>query len=171
MNDLLKHSIRFFALFIIQAYILNQLEIGFGIQLMVYPLFIMLLPFDLGLIYLMLLAFGMGIMIDAVSNTYGLHTSSLVFFAYLRPFIMKLFSPRDGYEKVREGNIFEMGSRWFIYVFGGLLAIHHFWFFLLEVFRLDEVLFILRKTILSVPLSYLLCYLLQALFISKPKER
>ena len=171
MNEILKHSIRFVALFIIQAFILNQLEIGWGIQLMVYPLFIMLLPFDLGLIYLMLIAFGMGMLIDAVSNTYGLHTSSLVLFAYLRPVIMKIFSPRDGYEKMREGNIFEMGTRWFVYVFGGLLAIHHFWFFLMEIFRLDELFFVLQKTILSLPLSYALCYLLQALFISKPKER
>ncbi len=171
MNEILKHSIRFVALFIIQAFILNQLEIGWGIQLMVYPLFIMLLPFDMGLIYLMLIAFGMGMLIDAISNTYGLHTSSLVLFAYLRPIIMKIFSPRDGYEKTREGNIFEMGTRWFVYVFGGLLAIHHFWFFLIEIFRLDELLFVLQKTILSLPLSYALCYLLQALFISKPKER
>jgi hypothetical protein len=171
MNEILKHSIRFVALFIIQAFILNQLEIGWGIQLMVYPLFIMLLPFDMGLIYLMLIAFGMGMLIDAISNTYGLHTSSLVLFAYLRPTIMKIFSPRDGYEKMREGNIFEMGTRWFVYVFGGLLAIHHFWFFLMEIFRLDELFFVLQKMILSLPLSYALCYLLQALFISKPKER
>jgi hypothetical protein len=171
MNDIIKHSIRFVAIVIIQAYILNQLEIGFGIQLMVYPLFILLLPFETGLIYLMLIAFGMGILIDAVSNTYGLHTSSLVLFAYLRPVIMKVFSPRDGYEKQREGNIYEMGSRWFLYVFGSLLAIHHFWFFLLEIFRIDDFFFILQKTILSLPLSYLLCYFLQALFVTKPKER
>jgi hypothetical protein len=147
------------------------LEIGFGIQLMVYPLFILLLPFEIGLIYLMLISFGMGILIDAVSNTYGLHTSSLVLFAYLRPVIMKVFSPRDGYEKQREGNIYEMGSRWFLYVFGSLLVIHHFWFFLLEIFRIDDFFFILQKTILSLPLSYLLCYFLQALFVTKPKER
>ncbi len=171
MNDIIKHSIRFVALVIAQAYILNQLEIGFGIQLMVYPLLIFLLPFELGLIYLMLIAFVMGVLIDAVSNTYGLHTSSLLLFAYLRPFIMKVFSPRDGYENQREGNIFEMGPRWFLFVFGTLLAIHHFWFFLLEIFRFDEFFFILQKTILSLPISYMLCYFLQALFVSKPKER
>lgn len=171
MNEIIKHSARFFAVFIIQAFILNQLEIGFGIQLMVYPLFIMLLPFELGLIYLMLIAFALGILIDTVSNTYGLHASSLVLFTYFRPALMKIFSPREGYDKVREGNIFVMGPVWFAYVFGGLLAIHHFWFFLIEIFRIDEVFFILQKTLLSLPLSYLLCYLLQALFISKSQER
>ena len=171
MNEILKHILRFAAFFVIQAFILNQLEIGWGIQVMVYPLFIMLLPFDMGLIYLMLSAFGMGLLLDAVSNTYGLHASSLLLFAYFRPVIMKIFSPRDGYEKMREGNIFEMGTRWFVYVFGGLLAIHHFWFFLLEIFRLDELLFVLQKTLLSLPLSYAVCYLLQALFIARPKDR
>jgi hypothetical protein len=90
---------------------------------------------------------------------------------YLRPIIFKMFSPREGYDKLKEGNIYEMGSRWFIYVFGILLTIHHLWFFTLEIFRLDDLLFIFQKTLLSVPLSFLLCLLIQATFVSKPKER
>lgn len=171
MKEVIKHSIRFLTLVIVQSLILNNLEIPLGIQLMVYPLFIVLVPFELGIIYMLLLAFVMGIAIDSISNTYGLHTSSLLLVAYLRPIIFKMFAPRDGYDKLKEGNIYEMGPRWFIYVFGMLLTVHHLWFFTMEIFRIDDFFFILQKTLLSVPLSFLLCLLLQAMFVSKPKER
>lgn len=171
MNSIVKHSIRFFALVIIQTMILNQVEIGLGVQIMVYPLYIILLPFELSTISLMLIAFLMGIIIDAISNTYGLHASSLVLLAFLRPQLLSIFAPRDGYDPLKEGNVYEMGRRWFFSVFVMMLVIHHLWFFLMEVFRIDQMLYVLQKTILSVPLSYLLSLLLQALFIAKPKER
>jgi len=171
MNNIVKHSIRFFVLVIIQTMILNQVEIGLGVQIMVYPLYLILLPFELSTISLMLIAFLMGILIDSISNTYGLHASSLVLLAFLRPQLLSIFAPRDGYDPLKEGNVYEMGRRWFFSVFVMMLVIHHVWFFLMEVFRIDQLLYVLQKTILSVPLSYLLSLLLQALFIAKPKER
>jgi hypothetical protein len=171
MNQIIKHIIRFVVLVIFQSLILNQLEIGFGIQLMIYPLLIVLLPFELGTVYLLFIAFFMGMAIDSISNTYGLHTSSLLLIAYLRPQIFKMFAPRDGYDNLKEGNIYEMGPRWFISVFGLMLFIHHLWFFTLEIFRFNDILFILQKTLLSLPLSFLICLLTQALFVSKPQER
>lgn len=171
MNEVIKHIIRFIVLLVIQTLVLNQLEIGLGIQMMVYPLFIILLPFELGIIAILVIAFAMGIAIDAISNTYGLHTSALLLLAYLRPLIFKMFSPRDGYDSLKEGNMYEMGPRWFIYVYGILLFIHHLWFFTLEIFRIDDFFFILQKVLLSLPLSFLLSLLLQTMFVSKPKER
>jgi hypothetical protein len=169
MNLMIKHSVRFLILGLIQVLLLNQLEIGFGIQAMVYPLFILLLPIDLGTIPLLILAFVLGISIDAVSNTFGLHASSLLFFAYCRPLFLKLFSPRDGYENVKEGDSYQMGFLWFLSVFGGLLTLHHFWFFYMEVFRFNEILFVLQKTVLSVPVSFLMAFILQILFVTKPR--
>ena len=171
MNIIIQHSIRFVFLAILQALVLNQIEIGLGIQIMAYPIFVFLLPFEISTLLMLFLAFAMGLIIDSISNTYGLHASSLVLFAYFRPIIFKMFAPREGYDPLKESNIFEMGPKWFIYVFGILLVRHHFWFFLLEMFRLDAMLFILQKTVLSVPISFLFVYLLQMLFIRKPKER
>lgn len=171
MNEIIKHTSRFIILIVVQSLVFNQLEIGFGVQLMVYPLFIVLLPFELGITYMLLIAFAMGIAIDSISNTYGLHTSSLLVITYLRPMIFKMFGPREGYDVLKEGNIYEMGTQWFVYVFGLMLLIHHLWFFTLEIFRLDDIFFILQKTLFSLPLSFLFCLLIQAMFVSKPKTR
>ena len=171
MNIAVKYGLRFLLLAAMQVLVLNQLEFGFGIQFMVYPLFIVLLPFEIGTILLMVIAFLLGILIDAFSNTYGLHASSAVVIAYLRPLIFKVLSPRDGYDPLKEGNSYDMGFRWFLYTFGLILMIHHFWFFLLEIFRFDELLFVFQKTLLSVPLSFVLCLIIQSLIVSKPKDR
>lgn len=167
MNAIVVHILRFVGLVLLQVLILNQMEIGFGIQVMVYPLFILLLPVEMNIFYVMFIAFGMGLSIDSMSDTYGLHTSSLLAFAYFRPVIFKLFAPRDGYDHLLETNIFNMGNGWFIRVFGILIIIHHLWFFALEMFKLNEIIMILQKTLLSVVLSFLICILLQYLFIRK----
>lgn len=171
MNLIIKNILRILFLVFLQALVLNQLEIGFGIQIMVYPLAILLLPFETGLTLILFIAFIMGMMIDSISNTYGLHTSSLLIVAYFRPIVFKMFAPREGYDELKESNIYEMGTRWFVYVFGLLLLGHHFWFFLIEMFRIDAILLILQKLILSLPISFFAAILLQMLFVRKPKER
>lgn len=171
MKLIITQLIRFVLFVLIQALVFNQLEIGLGIQVMIYPLFLMLLPFETSVLVLLLLAFIMGLSIDAISDTYGLHTSSLLIVAYMRPIIFNIFAPREGYDTIKEASFFEMGQRWFISVFGLLLLIHHLWFFVFEMFNMSELPLILQKTILSVPLSFLLCIFLQVIFVTKPKER
>lgn len=171
MNVFVKHGIRFVFFILVQVLVLNQIELGFGIQLLVYPLFILLLPVELGIFPLLGLAFIMGLSIDAMSNTYGLHTSALLTFAYARPAVFKLFAPRDGYDPLLETNIFAMGNKWFLKTFGLLIIIHHFWFFLMEMFKMNELLFVFQKVILSAPISFLVCILLQYLFVKKSSEK
>lgn len=170
MNSIVVHILRFLFFVLIQVLVLNQLEVGFGVQIMVYPLYILLLPVEMNVFPLMFLAFGMGLAIDSMSNTYGLHTSSLIAVAYFRPVFFKLFAPRDGYDIFLETNVFNMGFSWFLRTFGALLLLHHVWFFTLEMFKLNEILMILQKTTFSVVISFLICILLQYLFIRNKKE-
>jgi hypothetical protein len=170
MTLVLRHIGRFMILTLLQILILNNLEIGWGIQFMPYPLFLFLLPIEMGVIYTLLVAFGMGMLIDSLSNTYGLHTSALLAFAYLKPIIFRLFSPRDGYESSVENTISSLGIGWFLRVYGILLLIHHLWFFLMEIFKLNDLLFTLQKTGLSFFFSFLLSLILQFLLISKSRK-
>jgi hypothetical protein len=171
MIEIVKHSIRFILFLLVQAFVFNQLEIGLGIQLMVYPLFIFLLPIEINIFLLMVLAFSLGYGIDIMSNTYGLHASSALLIAYGRPYLFKLFEPRDGYLPGAELSIFTMGYAWFSTVFGIILAVHTLWFFFIEQFKFSEFWFILLKTILGVPLSLGICILIQLLFLKKPSNR
>ncbi|MFT5860185.1 MAG: hypothetical protein ACI865_002293 [Flavobacteriaceae bacterium] len=170
MNRVIRQLGRFAFFVLIQVLILNQVELGFGTQIMIYPLFVLLLPVNLNVFLLLFLSFALGLSIDAMSNTYGLHASALLVVAFFRPIIFKLTAPRDGYEQIYATNIYTMGGAWTVKTLGLLLLIHHFWFFLLELFKLDEILYLIQKTLLSLPLSFGICILLQYLFIKKPKE-
>lgn len=167
MQVFIIHTIRFVLFLFAQALLLNQLEIGWGVHVMIYPLFIFLLPYNLNIFISMIIAFTLGIGIDSISNTYGLHASSALLLAYLRPSIFKLFEPRDGYENMQEFNIQEMNRSWLFSVFGIMLLVHHLWFFSLELFKFNEIGFILQKTILSVPSSLIVCLLIQYIFIRR----
>ena len=158
---------RFLLFVFLQVFIFNQLEINPYIHIMVSPLYIMLLPFEMSVIRLLLVSFLLGIFIDAFSNTFGLHASSLVFLAYIRPVVFRWFAPRDGYDNIKTPSIFDMGNRWFLIVFGILLILHHLWFFTMESFSLAELLLILQKTFPSALLSFTVCIILQTLFLKK----
>ena len=114
MNTLIKHGVRFLFFVLVQVVILNQVEIGWGTQLMIYPLFIALLPVDINILLSLVIAFALGLSIDSFSDTYGLHASSLLVVSYFRPIVFKVFSPRDGYEQMEEANIHQMGFSWFL---------------------------------------------------------
>jgi len=169
-TPIVGHILRFLLLFIIQVFILNGLPLGYGTHLMIYPLFILLLPVEMNVFYLMLAAFGAGALVDVFSDTFGMHASAAVVFAYFRPIFFNIFAPRDGYDSLMETNMFQMGFGWFFRTFGILLLIHHLWFSILEIFRLSEILYILQKTGLSFVGSFVLCILFQQLFLKKPKK-
>lgn len=169
MNSFVLNSIRFVLFVLFQALILNNLEPGLGLHAMIYPLFIFMLPFQMGTVLLMLISFVFGLVIDSFTNTFGLHASSAVVMAFFRPIIFKWLSPRDGYESVEAVNVYSMGGRWFLYAYGTLLLIHHTWFFTMESFKLNEFIWILLKIGLSVPSSFLLSLLVQFIFISNKK--
>ena len=75
--------------------------------------------------------------------------------------------PRDGYDSLKNPSIFDMGNKWFISTFSILLFSHHLWFFILEAFSFSETLLILQKTILSGVISFVVCVILQTIFIKR----
>jgi hypothetical protein len=169
MRTFLIQTIRFVLFLFAQALLFNNIEVGLGIHVMIYPLFILLLPYKLNVFLSMLIAFALGFGIDSISNTYGLHASSAVLLAYIRPMIFKIFEPRDGYESEQTFTIYEMDTTWLVSVFGLMLIVHHTWFFTLELFKFNELLFILQKIVLSVPISLIICVLIQAIFLKKKR--
>ena len=170
MNNLLVHIIRLVIFVLAQGLIFGQLEFGVGIHPMIYPLFILMLPFDIRPIVLMIMAFICGIGVDFFMNTFGLHASAAVLIAYARPELYRLFSPRDGYDVLKEPTANEYGYKWFFYVSGITIIIHHLWFFLLEHFKLSDILQIFQKTLLSGLVTLFLFIIIQILFFKKHKK-
>ena len=85
----------FIGLVLLQVLILNSICIGGYATPFLYIYFI--LKFDSGISRneLMLWAFFLGLIIDVFSDTPGMNAAATVALAFLRPFVLHLFTPRD----------------------------------------------------------------------------
>lgn len=159
--------IRFIGLLLFQGLILNQVELHGVINPYIYPLFILLLPFETPKWALLLLGFVMGISVDFFTNTPGLHAAVGVLIAYLRPAVLLLNKPISGYESFHQPNLGSLGFSWFVFYAGVCIFIHHLFFFFLESYSFSYFFYTLTKVIASTIMSLIIIILYQYLFYSK----
>jgi hypothetical protein len=100
-------------------------------------------------------------------DTMGMHAAAGVFMAYIRPSVLNLFSPREGYEFGTQPTIQYLGVPWFLSYSGILIVFHHFVLFYLEVFRFSEFFPTLLRVIVSSIFTILLVVVTQYLFHNK----
>jgi len=169
INEIIKVIGRFFILILIQVLLMNNIQLGGFINPYLYVFFILMLPLNTPKWLLLILAFLLGLSIDMFSNTAGMHAAASVFMAYLRPYILELLSPREGYEMNHKPTIQHMGTNWFLSYAGILVFFHHLLLFYLEVFRFSEFFSTFFRVILSSAFTLLLVVLSQFLF-TRTKE-
>ncbi|MFK8039710.1 MAG: hypothetical protein AB8B74_15570 [Crocinitomicaceae bacterium] len=169
INNWIQYIIYFLFIVLLQGLVVNNLQIGVYAYPMIYILAILVLPFEFGIIATLGIAIVLGVFMDALSDTFGLHTSATVFIAYSRPMILKVLKPRDGYELALMPTIHDMGILWFSAYFSIAIVVHHIWFFILEIFRFDLIGLIALKIIVSSFLSFCILFGLQYL-LYKPSK-
>ncbi|MEO6903339.1 MAG: rod shape-determining protein MreD [Bacteroidia bacterium] len=170
LNEIFTHFIRFIILVAVQVLVINNIELGRFINPFIYVLFIITLPFETPKGVLLLCAFLIGITIDLFSDTAGMHAAACVFMAYIRPTVLKISSPRDGYEFGAKPTIQYLGIPWFVSYAGMLILAHHLVLFYIEVFRFNEFFSTLLRVLISSFFTLLLVIFSQYLFQSKKEE-
>lgn len=149
INVLPRNLIRFIVLILFQVLIFSNIELGGYISPYVYVLFIILLPFETPAWLTIMLGFLLGLAIDVFSETLGMHIAATVFIAYIRPFVLSNFSPRDGYESGSFPRIFYYGLPWFLRYSLMLIFAHHVVLFYLELFTGQDFFATLLRVLLS----------------------
>ncbi|MBD99449.1 MAG: rod shape-determining protein MreD [Verrucomicrobia bacterium] len=132
------YPIQFLVLVLLQVLILNNIQFYGFINPFLYLIFILWMPFETPKFLLMSISFLTGLTIDMFSNTMGMHASASVFLAFCRPFVVKIFAPRDGYEVSHRPSIHDLGLGWFLKYAAILVLCHHLFLFFVEVFRFTE---------------------------------
>ncbi|OFY87447.1 MAG: rod shape-determining protein MreD [Bacteroidetes bacterium RIFCSPLOWO2_12_FULL_35_15] len=169
-NVIIRNIIRFFLLVLVQVLIIKNIELGRFINPFVYVLFIVVLPFETPKWLLLCIAFILGITIDMFYDTAGMHAAACVFMAYLRPGVLKLFSPRDGYEFGTQPTIQYLGVPWFLSYAGILVVLHHLILFYIEVFRFSEFFSTFFRVLVSSIFTMLLIVISQYFFQRKKEQ-
>ena len=87
--------------------------------------------------------------------------------AFMRPYVLRIISPHDGYETGTFPRVFYYGVTWFLNYAIILVVMHHLFLFYIEVFRFAEFFRTLLRVILSASFSILIIVISQYIIYRK----
>jgi rod shape-determining protein MreD len=149
INSILRFGLIFILLILLQLLLFNNIQFSGYVNPYVYILFILLLPVDIPSWLLLFISFTTGLIIDLFSGTPGMHSSATLMAGFFRPYILRVISPRDGYEAGAAPSMIAYGFRWFLSYTLLIVLIHHTTLFYLEVFRFSEFFRTMLRVLLS----------------------
>ncbi|HXS36089.1 MAG TPA: hypothetical protein VN721_05275 [Flavipsychrobacter sp.] len=180
MSIYLRNFLRFCFIILLQVLILNKITLrwwldpaGFPVFIpYVYPLFILLLPFEISVVGLLILGFITGLTVDTFMNTAGIHACATVFIAYLRTNVLSALLPKNLSEYANQSpSIKNMGWMPFLVYSGFLILLHHIVFFTIELWSPGNISYLLLKIVASAVTSMLFIIVYLLLFTRQSKAR
>lgn len=147
LNDLLKHTLRWILLVLLQITIFNNIQFLGILNPFVYLFVVLMFPLGMPRGVLMLLAFVTGLTIDIFSNTGGLHAAACTLVAFVRPYWVKITIPRSNYDELQNIRIKDIEFGQFLTYTSVLVLTHHLFLYITESLEWSETLLILGKTI------------------------
>ncbi len=140
MNVYLKNLLRFCIIIALQVLILNNITLhwftepaGALFVPFIYPLFILVMPFETPVWALLFSGFAAGITVDIFMTTAGIHACATVLMAYLRTNVLNALMPRNLSEYInQQPSIKNMGWMPFLVYSGFLILLHHIVYFMIE---------------------------------------
>ncbi|MCX6326043.1 MAG: rod shape-determining protein MreD [Bacteroidia bacterium] len=149
INSILRFVLIFILLILLQILLFNNIQFSGYVNPYVYLMFILLLPVEIPSWVLLLLSFATGLVMDIFSGSAGMHTSATVLAGFVRPYVLRLISPRDGYETGSDPSMVTYGFRWFFTYVLLIVLVHHTTLFYLEVFRFADFFRTMLRVLLS----------------------
>ncbi|MBW6502587.1 MAG: rod shape-determining protein MreD [Bacteroidales bacterium] len=149
INSLLRYGLIFIALILLQLLVMNNIQFSGYVNPYIYVMIILLIPVEISAWLLLIIAFLTGLLIDIFSGSPGMHASATVLAGFVRPFVLRIISPRDGYESGATPSMLTYGFRWYLLYSVIIVVVHHTALFYLEVFRFADFFRTLTRVFLS----------------------
>jgi len=165
MGTLIKNIIRFCVILLIQVLILNKVTLqwwaqptGFPVFIpFLYPLFLLLLPFETPVAIVLLAGFLCGVTVDSFMNTAGMHAFAMVLIAYFRINVLNALMPKNLSEYTGQTpSVKNMGWLPFVIYVSFLIVMHHAAFFIIELWSMQNIGYLMLKIFASAITSILL---------------
>ena len=167
MNNTISNSIRFVVFLLLQILIFNNINLFGYLNPYPYVLFILLYPVNNNKSILLITSFAVGILLDMFCNSGGIHALSALVLAYIRPTLFKFsFGLSYEYQTVK---IADKISPERITLLLLAIFIHHFILFFFEYYRLDLIITILSRALISTLFTFGICLLI--IYLIKPSKR
>jgi hypothetical protein len=170
MKEIITYLFWFIGVVLLQAFVFDNIVLPRGFVISFYVIYLLILPINTKPILLMLIAFALGLSIDALNDTYGLNASAAITLAVVRPTIFKWFEPAAGYNESQNPNLAQMGWNWTIKVYLLNILAFYTWYYVLGFLRLSGFWFTASKILYSSLATLLVILMAQTLFRRKAKQ-
>ena len=149
INSILRFGLIFILLILSQVLLFSNIQFSGYINPYVYVMFILLLPIEIPSWLLLILSFAIGLIMDFFSGSPGMHSSASLLAGFVRPYVLRSVSPRDGYEPNSDPSMITYGFRWFLMYTLLIVLVHHTALFYVEVFRFTDFFRTMLRVLLS----------------------
>jgi rod shape-determining protein MreD len=171
MINIVKYAIFLIFLILLQVSVLSHIDFMGYINPYLYIYFILVLPLQLPRLHMLIIGFVLGLSMDMMLNTPGLHTIPTVLVAYIRGYVAQKSMMRGELEGIDSPMVFTMGLSAFLVYSGTLVMIHHSLLFLLDSFRWQRIFSSLLNALYSSLMTMVLILIIQYVFVSRKKVR
>lgn len=161
---------RFVLLLLTQILIFSNVNFSSFINPYVFPLFILLLPFQTPRWLLMIIGFAAGLTLDSFLGSTGMHAAACLLIGYFRPFLINIITPK-GTEFEISPNVYAQGIAWFVVYLGISIFSYLTFYFLVEAATFLNFFLLLLKIIFSTILSVIFMLIFLFLFSNRKKRR
>jgi len=156
-RELTYNIIRTLLFVLIQVILLKRLNIDSGlfvhIHLFLYPLALLMFPFQTSRALLLIFAFVIGMILDIFYDSPGIHAACSVLLVFLRDRFVRWLEPRGGYQINALPTPAYMGNTWFFSYAATGMSLYIFAFFSLQAFSPVFFFSVIIKTLFSFTFS------------------
>ena len=149
-----------------QVFVFNHINFLGSYQPYIYVVFVLFYPPYQSRYLLILLAFLLGLSIDILEYSGGIHAFALTLIAFYRNLIIKLLAGKVNFEmEYFNFNSFSF-SQWIFYL-AILIIFHHSILLLLENFKFTGILTVLTNALISAGITFIFVFIYKILFKNK----
>jgi len=159
VNRYIQVFIRLLIFILIQVFLLQNIQLKLSnalfVPLLCYPIGILFFPVKTPHVLMVIIGFAVGLLMDAIYNTPGVHAGALTFACFIREYVLRILEPREGYSLQTSPTILQLGLSWFLKYSIAFILIFSFAFFTLETFTFVFMGKIIIKTLVSSALTFI----------------
>ncbi|MDR1645782.1 MAG: rod shape-determining protein MreD [Tannerellaceae bacterium] len=149
MINIVRNLAYFVILILVQILLLNNIHFLRLVTPFLYIYFIIKLPVGYTSVQVTILSFLLGIVIDMLSNTPGMHAAACTLAGFARPFIIQIFM-RENLSENLIPSYKTFGYGHFIRIVLLLVTVHHVALFLIESVTLFDPLFLTIRVVAGI---------------------
>lgn len=162
-------GISFFLFLLLQVVLFKKLVLFNTAFCFIYVAFILLMPIETNPLILMLIAFGLGLLIDIFYDHQGMHAAATVAVAYVRNYWLAAITPQGGYDVGSTPTLGGNGMFWFLSYSIPLVLLHHIILFFIDAGGFSLLGITMAKALASVLFTMIVLVLHQYMFFQRAR--